>query len=218
MIIAIAKVIAIDGPSASGKGTLARRLAAHFGLAYLDSGSLYRGVALMLTNNGDDPNNTEAAKNAANNFDLNILADPRLRHEETGEAASLVAAMPGVRAGLLAFQRQFAENPPAGARGAVIDGRDIGTVVCPGASFKFFVIASDEVRARRRTQELKDIGQDADYDKILQTIKERDKRDSTREISPLRAAEDAHLLDTTNLDIDGAFEKACVILKEAGLF
>ena len=216
--MSIAKVIAIDGPSASGKGTLARRLAAHFGLAYLDSGSLYRGVALKLIKNGDDPDNTAAAENAANNFDPDILADPRLRHEETGEAASLVAAMPGVRAGLLAFQRQFAENPPAGAKGAVIDGRDIGTVVCPGAGFKFFVTASDEVRARRRTQEMKDNGQDADYDKILRTIKARDKRDSIREISPLRAAEDAHLLDTTNLDIDGAFKEACVILERAGLF
>jgi len=206
-------IIAIDGPSASGKGTLARRLAAHYGLAYLDSGSLYRGVALMLINQGIDPKDKAAAEKAAEEFDLDILKDSKLRHEKTGEAASFVAAIPGVRKGLLKFQRDFAENPPGGLKGAVIDGRDIGTVVCPAANFKFFVTASDEVRARRRTQEMHDNGLEADFGQILETIKDRDARDSTREISPLRPAEDAHLLDTTNLDIDGAFEKARLILE-----
>lgn len=211
-------IIAIDGPSASGKGTLARRLAARFGLAYLDSGSLYRGVALMLANRDQDPRDEQAAVKAAQNFDPKILKDKRLRHEKTGKEASLVAAIPGVRAGLLQFQRQFAEHPPAGYKGAIIDGRDIGTVVCPAADFKFFVTASDKERARRRTQEMWDNGQEADYETILKTIKERDKRDASRKISPLHPAKDAHLLDTTNLDIDGAFEKACLILKKAGLF
>lgn len=210
-------IIAIDGPSASGKGTLARRLAAHFGLAYLDSGALYRAVALVLLEKGIDPGDTGAAETAARALDLKILENPHIRDERTGEAASIVAAMPGVRAALLGFQRDFAHHPPPGFKGVVIDGRDIGTVVCPEAEFKLFVTASPETRAARRVQEMKERGLPANEQEIVAAIRDRDQRDKTRKNSPLIPAEDALLLDTTKLDIDGAFEKACAILKKAGL-
>jgi len=210
-------IIAIDGPSAAGKGTLARRLARHLGFAYLDTGLLYRAVALAVLDAGADPRDEKAAVRAARNLDFHALEDPRLRAEETGEAASLVAVMPGVRTELLAFQRNFANNPPNGSSGAIIDGRDIGTVVCPDADLKIFVTASPAIRAKRRVQELEGRGMPADPEEILSSVRLRDARDEARKISPLRPAKDAHLLDTTNLDIDGAFKKACVILKEAGL-
>lgn len=210
-------IIAIDGPSASGKGTLARKLAAHLGLAYLDTGSLYRAVALTVLNSGAQPSDEAAAQTAAVTLDHDILSDPHLRDEKTGEAASLVAAMPPVRAALLKFQRDFAENPPSGLKGVVIDGRDIGTVVCPGADLKLFVTASPEVRAKRRTMELLETGRQVSEAEILKMVKDRDERDKSRKNSPLIKAEDAHLLDTTNLDIDGAFEKALVLLEASKL-
>lgn len=210
-------IIAIDGPSASGKGTLARRLAERLDLAYLDTGSLYRGVALLVLDGGGDPRDASAALRAAKGFSLEILNDPRLRSENTGEAASHVAAMPEVRTALLAFQRRFASHPPGGKKGAVIDGRDIGTVVCPAAEAKFFVTASAEVRAGRRTKELAARNEVADYAKVLAAIRARDRRDRLRETSPLKAAADAHLLDTTKLDIDGAFQTALGVLAGKGL-
>ncbi len=210
-------IIAIDGPSASGKGTLARRLAEYMGLAYLETGALYRAVALTVLKSGADPRDPVAAEKAARTLDLKTVSDPALKNETTGEAASFVAAMPQVRAALLKFQRDFAAHPPRGKPGAVIDGRDIGTVVCPDADFKLFVTASPEVRARRRTLEMRAKGIDAAEAEILQSIHERDQRDKTRKTSPLKKAPDAHLLDTTKLDIDGAFEKALALLKAAGL-
>ncbi|MHA1543874.1 MAG: (d)CMP kinase [Alphaproteobacteria bacterium] len=206
-------IIAIDGPSASGKGTLARKLATHLGLDYLDTGALYRAVALSVLNSGANPRDEKAAQKAAETLNLDILSDPHLRDEKMGEAASLVAAMPPVRAALLKFQRDFAENPPSGLKGVVIDGRDIGTVVCPDADFKLFVTASAEVRAKRRTTELHEKGRKVSGDEILQMVRMRDERDKSRKNSPLVQAEDAHLLDTTNLDIDGAFEKALDLFK-----
>ncbi len=211
-------IIAIDGPSASGKGTLARRLASHLGFAYLDTGSLYRAVALEVLAADADPRDARASALAARNLDFKTLDDPRLREEKIGEAASLVAAIPEVRSALLAFQRSFAKTPPGGLKGAIIDGRDIGTVVCPDADLKIFVTAGPAVRAKRRILELEGRGLPADPETILSSVRLRDARDEARKISPLRPAEDAHLLDTTNLDIDSAFKKACVILKVTGLF
>jgi cytidylate kinase len=210
-------IIAIDGPSASGKGTLARKLAEHLGFAHLDTGTLYRAVAFSVMDAGADPRDQKAARIAAENLPLALLNDPRLRGEEVGKAASFVATMPSVRAALFAFQRNFATAPPEGKKGVVIDGRDIGTVVCPEADFKLFVTASPEVRAKRRTQELLGRGEVVNYDEVLKAVKERDERDKTRKTSPLVQAEDAHLLNTTDLDIDGAFEKALGLLKESGL-
>ncbi len=211
-------IIAIDGPSASGKGTLARRLASHLGFAYLDTGLLYRAVALEVLAADADPRDARASALAARNLDFKTLDDPRLREEKIGEAASLVAAIPEVRSALLAFQRSFAKTPPGGLKGAIIDGRDIGTVVCPDADLKIFVTAGPAVRAKRRILELEGRGLPADPEAILSSVRLRDARDEARKISPLRPAEDAHLLDTTNLDIDSAFKKACVILKVTGLF
>lgn len=211
-------IITIDGPSASGKGTLAKRLAEYLGFAHLDTGALYRAVALSLIMQKKDPSDVAAAKAAAQNLDFDTLDNPDLRDEKTGKIASLVAALPEVRAELLAFQRNFAKNPPGGKKGVVIDGRDIGTVVCPNADIKFFITASPEVRASRRLLELETRGKPVDPGQILKAVQDRDARDETREISPLKPAQDAHLLDTTNLDIDGAFEKALVILNKTGLF
>lgn len=201
-------VIAIDGPAAAGKGTLARALARHFGFAYLDTGSLYRAVGLGVLRAGGDPADLQEAVVAAASLDMGLLEDPGLRSEAAGEAASVVAAMPQVREKLLEFQRNFARNPPGGRPGAVIDGRDIGSVVCPGAQVKIFVTASAQVRARRRTDELLERGEGADFDAVLADIEARDARDKARRVSPLIQAEDALLLDTSNLDIESAFRAA----------
>ena len=200
-------IIAVDGPAAAGKGTLARRLAAHYDLAYLDTGGLYRATALRLLRAGEaaEPGPAAAAAAAIRPEDL---VDPALRHEQTGDLASRVSALPAVRAELLQYQRDFAAEPPTGS-GAVLDGRDIGTVVCPDAEHKLFVTASAEERARRRVAELHERGEtDVDPARILAELLERDARDSERQASPLEAATDAYLLDTTNLDIDAAFEAA----------
>ena len=196
-------IIAIDGPAAAGKGTLARRIAEHFGYAHLDTGSLYRAVALALPRPGVDPSDDAAAAIA-----LRELSDPGLRSEEAGQVASHGAALPAVRAALLAFQRNFAANPPGGVGGAVVDGRDIGSVVLPGADFKLFVTASEEERARRRWAELNEAGAAPDPDALLASMQERDRRDAARPISPLAPAPGAYLLDTTDLDIDAAFADA----------
>lgn len=202
-------VIAIDGPAAAGKGTLARRLADHFGYAYLDTGSIYRAVGLKVLRTGQDPQDPAAAEQAARALTpeelFSLQKDPDLRTEAGGQAASKVAAIPGVRAALLDFQRHFAATPPGGCPGAVLDGRDIGTVVCPDATHKLFVTASVEERARRRVAELRAKGIESIESDVLADMKERDARDSQRDVAPLRPAEDALELDTSALDADAAF-------------
>jgi cytidylate kinase len=207
-------IIAIDGPAAAGKGTLARRLAEKFNFAYLDTGALYRAVGLTLLKQGIDPTDTKAAEAASTDLDLGLLDDSDLRAEATGGAASKVAAMPAVRANLLDFQKNFAKRPPEGKTGAVLDGRDIGTVVCPDADLKLFVTASPEVRAERRRLEMEGRGQQADFDAILADVRARDERDMGRKDAPLKPAEDALLLDTSNLDIDAVFLRAVALVQE----
>ncbi len=197
-------IIAIDGPAAAGKGTLARRLAMHFGYPHLDTGALYRAVARRLLDAGRDPSDAAAALAAARLVTADELASPRLRDEEVGRATSIVSAIPAVRAALLDFQRRFAATPP----GAVLDGRDIGTVVCPDAAVKLFLVADPEERARRRAKELRDRGVPAIDARVLQDIQERDARDSSRSAAPLTRAADAYVLDTTQLDPDAAFAAA----------
>jgi CMP/dCMP kinase len=201
-------IIAVDGPAASGKGTLARRIARHFGLAHLDTGGLYRAVALRALESGGDPADPAVATAAAEAVIPQDLADPRLREERVAGAASVVAAIPEVRRALLAFQRDFARQPPGGATGAVLDGRDIGTVICPDADAKFFVTAAVEARAARRLKELREGGKPAIYEAVLQDMKDRDARDSQRRAAPLVPADDAFVLDTTTFDADAAFAAA----------
>jgi cytidylate kinase len=201
-------VVAIDGPTASGKGTLAKRLARHLGFAHLDSGLLYRAVGLALIRAGKDPSDVAAALAAANSLDPAGLSDPDLRWERTGQAASVVASMPDVRAALLEFQRRFAASPPGGAKGAVLDGRDIGTVVCPDARAKIFLDAGVEQRAARREKELRQRGEIIIEGAVLRDLQERDARDRNRAVAPLVAAGDAYVLDTTDMDADQAFEMA----------
>jgi cytidylate kinase len=200
-------VVAIDGPAASGKGTLARRLAERFGFAHLDTGALYRATARLVLDAGGDPADPATAEAAARRVDPQLLADPRLRGDEVATAASVVAAIPEVRHALLALQRSFAAHPPAPGRGAVIDGRDIGTVICPDADVKLFVTASTEARARRRVKELREQGTAAIYETVLQDLNERDARDSGRQAAPLAVAPDAEVIDTTTLDADIVFER-----------
>lgn len=197
-------IIAVDGPAASGKGTLARRLAKHFGLTHLDTGSLYRAVAFRALTAGADPADPDAAVAAARRVEAGDLADPRLREDKVAQAASVVAAIPGVRTVLLAFQRDFARRAP----GAVLDGRDIGTVVCPDADAKIFLTATVEARASRRFKELQAGGGPAIYERVLQDMMLRDARDRERRTAPLQRAADAFELDTTALDADAAFAAA----------
>jgi cytidylate kinase len=201
-------IIAIDGPAASGKGTLARRLAAHLRLPHLDTGLLYRATAVSLLDAGKKTDDVAAAIEAARTLTLADFDEARLRSRELGEAASLVAAIPAVRAALLDVQRRFAER----AEGAVLDGRDIGTVVCPHADVKIFVTADAETRARRRALELSGRGDAVDYRAILDDIRRRDARDSGRDAAPLKAAADATILDTTDLDIEAAVAAALAIV------
>jgi len=208
-------VVAIDGPAASGKGTLARRLAARFGFAHLDTGKLYRATALGVLDSNGDPADAAAAEAAAQRLDLQLLADPRLRTEAVAAAASVVAANPAVRRALLAFQRGFAAHPPASARGAVLDGRDVGSVVCPEADLKLFLDADAETRANRRVKELHGNGAAAIYDDVLQDLIERDTRDSERRAAPLSVAPDAEIIDTTTLDADAVLERAANLLARA---
>ncbi len=196
------RIIAVDGPAASGKGTLARRLASHYGYAYLDTGSLYRAVGLRLIYGDQDPNDRAAAIEAAQSITESDLANPRLRQERIGKAASIVSAMPEVREALLEYQRNYARRP----EGAVLDGRDIGTVVCPDADVKIFITADLETRAKRRHRELSGEGIEVVYDSVLRDLKERDDRDSKRDAAPLKAAEGALVLDTTGLTAQEAFE------------
>jgi CMP/dCMP kinase len=202
-------IIAIDGPAAAGKGTLARRLAAHFKLAFLDTGSLYRAVGAKVLREHHDPNDAVIAQTAAENLSTEDLTAPELRSEAVGEAASIVAAQPAVRAALLEFQRRFARQPPGGETGAVLDGRDIGTVICPEPEvIKFFVHATLEARAQRRFKELQARGDSATEARVLQDMNDRDQRDANRGVAALKPAADAYDLDTTGLSPDQVFQKA----------
>ena len=208
-------VVAIDGPAASGKGTLARRLAERFGFAHLDTGRLYRATAFLVLEAGGDPADPAVATAAARRADFARIGDPGLSSEAVARAASVVAAIPAVRATLLQLQRDFAAHPPGGASGAVLDGRDIGTAVSPDAAVKLFITASPEARAGRRLRELRQRGAAAIYDDVLQDMKERDARDGSRRVSPLMAAPDAVSIDTTGLDADQVFETASDIIARA---
>jgi CMP/dCMP kinase len=204
-------IIAIDGPAASGKGTLGKRIAAHYGLAHLDSGKLYRAVARDILAAGASPGDAKAALAAARALDPATLGDRALMDSKLGEAASIVAGLPEVRKALLAYQRDFAARKP----GVVIDGRDIGTVICPDADVKLFVTAAPEERARRRYLELNEAGSAISEAEVLADIERRDERDQNRAVAPLVRAEDAVLLDTTNLDIDAAFKAAIALIDAA---
>jgi len=210
-------IIAIDGPAAAGKGTLARRLARHFNLAQLETGLLYRACGLKVTRSGGDPRDVEAAEKAAKDLDPKDLDSPDLRSDEAAIAASAVATIPEVRNALLDFQRAFAERPPGGAKGAVLDGRDIGATVCPGADVKLFVTASVEVRAERRLKELLERGLEAIYSRVLHDMKKRDAQDTERAVSPLEPAKDAFVLDTSDLDADAAFAAALEYIEQRSL-
>jgi CMP/dCMP kinase len=198
-------IIAIDGPAAAGKGTLARRLAGHFDLALLDTGLLYRAVGMKVVRGGGDAGDAVAAERMARDLTAGDLDAPDLRDDLAANAASKVAVVPAVRAALLDFQRDFANNPPEGRPGAILDGRDIGTVVCPDADVKLFVTASVEVRAERRLKELRERGLEAIHSRVLQDMKERDARDGGRDVAPLAVAEDSFVLDTSDLDADAVF-------------
>ncbi|CCB63768.1 (d)CMP kinase [Hyphomicrobium sp. MC1] len=202
-------IIAIDGPAASGKGTLARRVAAHFSLPWLDTGLLYRAVARDVLANGAALDDVAAAEAAARAILAETLDDPALRGPKAGDAASIVAKIPEVRAALLDYQRAFAGQDG----GAVLDGRDIGTVVCPGAHVKVFVTASDEARAQRRFLEHQGRGENISYDDLLTDIRQRDARDRGRSTAPMLAARDAMHLDTTVLDANQAFDAMMTLIR-----
>ena len=205
-------IVAIDGPAASGKGTISRRLAAALGIAHLDTGLLYRAVAAATLAAGASLADEAAAARAARALDLEKLDPTKLRTREIGEAASVVAAHPAVRAALVEAQRAFARRPG----GAVLDGRDIGTVICPDADSKIFVVAAPEVRAARRAKELAEADAAAPFEDVLADIRRRDARDSGRAAAPLRPADDAVVLDTSDLDVEGAVAAALAIVRAKG--
>lgn len=208
----MACVIAIDGPAAAGKGTLAKRLAAHLGFDYLDTGLIYRAVGMKVLALRGDPANAALAEAAAKALAATDLSAEGLRTDQAAQAASKVAAIGAVRAALVDFQRQFAAQPPGGL-GAVLDGRDIGTVICPQATVKLFVTASLEARALRRLKELQSRGLEAIHDAVLADMRERDERDSSRSAAPLVQADDAFRLDTSDLDADQAFALALKVVQ-----
>lgn len=203
-------IVAIDGPAASGKGTLARRLAEHYGLPHLDTGLLYRATARALLDEGCRLDDSASAAKFARGLALLDFDEAALRGREMGEAASIVAAIPEVRAALVQAQQAFAARPG----GAVLDGRDIGTVICPNAHVKIFVTASPETRAQRRALELRSRGEPSDYAKVLADIVHRDRRDSSRAAAPLKPAADASILDTTDLDVEGSFREALRLVEK----
>ncbi|MCB9990309.1 MAG: (d)CMP kinase [Rhodospirillales bacterium] len=206
------KIIAIDGTAASGKGTLAKQLARALGFSCLDTGKLYRYVGYSLAQNGQDPADETAAIHAVDALKDTLspedLHDPALESDEAGHAASLVGAIPGVRSALLDFQRHFAQNPAPGFKGTVLDGRDIGTVVCPDAPLKLYVDADIEIRAQRRFKELQSKGISATYDAVLAKMRERDARDAGRDTAPMKPADDAIMLDTSTMSIEDVLSKA----------
>ena len=202
-------IIAVDGPAASGKGTLARKLAAHFNLALLDTGALYRAVGWNILSVGGNPENENDALKAAEKIEQTDLTNPELRSESIGAIASKVASIPAIRQVLVDYQRRFAANPPEGKFGTILDGRDIGTVICPEATVKLFVTADVETRAKRRfIEEFGNKGTDVQYISILNDLKIRDERDMNRSASPLKQAENAYLIDTSDSDIEAVFEAA----------
>lgn len=204
-------IIAVDGPTASGKGTIAKKLAEHYGLRRLDTGSLYRAVGLAVLDAGGDPSNVATSVAAAEALDLSAIDEARIRSSAAGLAASKVAALPAVREVLRRAQKKFAADP----QGAVLDGRDIGTVICPDADVKLFVTASLDERTRRRLEELIARGERITFEELKLQIAERDERDTTRKDSPLLQAADAHLLDTTALSIDEAAQAAYAVVDAA---
>jgi cytidylate kinase len=197
-------IIAIDGPAGAGKGTLGLALASRLGLRHLDTGGLYRATALQILRSGGDPHDPETAERAARALDVALLGSPDLRRPDVGTAASVVAAIPAVRQALLDFQREFASTPP----GAVVDGRDIGTVVLPDAPVKLYVTASTEERARRRHKELLERGEASIYQRVRAEIEARDARDAGRAVAPMRKADDAVEIDTTDLSPDQVLARA----------
>jgi cytidylate kinase len=203
-------VIAVDGTAASGKGTLARRLARQLGYAYLDTGLLYRATGYMTLSLYPDQEDIteEMAIAAVKAITSETMENPGLRDEETTQRASKVAAMPLVRAALIEQQRNFAKNPPEDAAGAILDGRDIGTIICPNADHKIYVDADLEIRAARRVKELLERGDEAIHARVLQDMRERDARDSSRRVAPLVPADDAFIMDTTKMDANAAFTAA----------
>ncbi|MBT5073493.1 MAG: (d)CMP kinase [Kordiimonadaceae bacterium] len=202
-------IIAIDGPAASGKGTLAKKLAEHYNLALLDTGALYRAVGWNVLKDGGDTENEADALKASEKLAETDLKNPALRTESIAAAASKVAGMPAVRQTLVDFQRHFAHNPPPGKDGTILDGRDIGTVICPDAPIKIFITANVETRAKRRfLEEFGDDGTNEDFLKILSVLKARDELDMNRAASPLKKAENAYLIDTSVSDIEAVFEAA----------
>ena len=203
-------IVTIDGPAAAGKGTLARRLAAALGYVYLDTGALYRAVAKSVLASGGDPDDAEGAAAHAEALNPAVLEDPGLRGEEVGDAASRVAALPAVRTALLAFQKRVAAMSP----GAVLDGRDAGTVICPEAELKLFVTASVEERARRRLKELRSRGETHKLPQVLAEVAARDSRDRARQTAPLRPADDAVEIDTTGMTPDAVFERVLLLAGE----
>lgn len=203
-------IIAIDGPAASGKGTLGKRLAAHYGFRHLDTGLIYRAVAKAMLDAGAVLTDETRAAAIAQALDPGLFGDPALKSQAVGEAASVVSALPRVRDALLAFQRSFAAGPP----GAVLDGRDIGTVICPDADVKIFVVAEPQVRARRRALEMLGRGEAADEAAVLADIIKRDERDRNRVAAPLKRADDAYELDNSNLDIEGGVKAAIAIVEK----
>ena len=205
-------IIAVDGPAAAGKGTIAKALAQHFGYHFLDTGTLYRRVGLVLLETSDDPRNVKAAVAIAQNLNSHPYSDLELRTEAVGAAASIVAVIPEVRTALLAYQRNFADQLP----GAVLDGRDIGTIVCPDADVKLFITASSEVRARRRLAELRSYGADVSFDVVLADIKQRDERDRTRAVAPLVSAVDAVVIDTSEMTAEEAIAAAIKAVSSVG--
>ncbi|NVN88422.1 MAG: (d)CMP kinase [Rhodopseudomonas sp.] len=202
-------IIAIDGPAASGKGTLGKRLAAHYGYRHLDTGVIYRAVAKAMLDLGADLADEARAVSVAMELDPEKFGHPALKSQAVGDAASVISAIPRVREVLVSFQRQFAADPP----GAVLDGRDIGTVICPDADVKIFVVADPQIRARRRTLEARARGEDADEAQVLADILRRDERDRNRAAAPLKAAPDAHLLDNSHLDIESGVRAAIDIVE-----
>ena len=205
-------VIAVDGTAASGKGTLAKKLAAHFGFAHLDSGALYRLTALAVLDARGDPRNEADAVKGAQSIDLSRAGDPAIRTDVVGQAAYHVAAIPAVRQALFDFQRSFLQTPPGGSPGAVMDGRDIGTVICPEATAKLYIDARPELRAHRRWLELRSMGILRNEQDLLAELNARDAADKSRPISPLKPAPDAVLLDTSDLGIDAAFAAALALV------
>lgn len=205
-------IIAIDGTFASGKGTLGKKLASHYGFGYLDTGKLYRAVALAALERGADLENANLVGEIAKTLDLKGLDNPNLKSGPVGAAASKIAIHPQVRQALFDVQRKFAAQPGKDFKGAILDGRDIGTVICPDADVKIYVDASPEVRAARRHKELLGYGEDINFEDVLAQLHERDARDKGRKDAPLKPAANAHLLDTTNLAIEPAFEAAKAIV------